>query len=94
MDLYSILRLANVMDIETFLEALVGITTCHWVMRLSFEKWFQKSSREPDGGVRRGGPGRVPGQFPKIKWQGHVWPSVKQEVCGFLVLLQVLAYLG
>lgn len=32
MDLYSILRLANVMDIETFLEALAGITTCHWVM--------------------------------------------------------------
>lgn len=38
MDLYSILRLANVMDIETFLEALVGITTCHWVMRLFFKR--------------------------------------------------------
>ena len=29
MDLYSILRLANVMDIETFLEALVGITNTY-----------------------------------------------------------------
>lgn len=38
MDLYSVLRLANVMDIETFLEALAGITTCHWVMRLSFKR--------------------------------------------------------
>lgn len=51
MDLYSILRLADVMDIETFLEALAGITTCHWVMRLSFKKRFQKSSYKPNGGA-------------------------------------------
>lgn len=28
----------------------------------------------------------MPGQFPKMECQGHVWLSVKQEVCGFLVL--------
>lgn len=54
MDLYSILRLANVMDIETFLEALAGITTCHWVMRLSFKRWFQKSSYKPNSGAKEG----------------------------------------
>lgn len=42
---------------------------------------------------RKGGPGHVPCQFPGSEWQGHVWRSVKQEVCGFIMLLQILAYL-
>lgn len=42
------------MDIETFLEALAGITTCHWVMRLSFKRWFQRSSSNPAGGAKEG----------------------------------------
>lgn len=35
MDLYSVLRLANVMDIETLPAAPVRIAACHWAPRLA-----------------------------------------------------------
>jgi hypothetical protein len=61
MDLYSILRLANVMDIETFLEALAGITTWCWVMRLPSRGDFRTHCTKLVVGPRRGGPGYTPG---------------------------------
>lgn len=51
MDLYSILRLANVMDIETFLEALAGITS-HWCNEASSKRRFQKPLDKAGGGTK------------------------------------------
>lgn len=77
MDLYSILRLANVMDIETFLEALVGITTCHWVMRLSSRGDFRNHFTNPVVGPGKGGPGHKPVCTESVA--GHVWPLVNRS---------------
>lgn len=69
MDLYSILRLANVMDIETFLEALAGITASRWCNEASSKRQFQNPSDKASGRQEWGGPESTGFH---AEWQGHV----------------------